>query len=109
MKLKVQEMKDKQKKKNLEGFGSVIIDEDPQDDIVNNQSLPPVDYTMNDDTSLISGLTGSLLDDTVWKIDVPIMNEDTSLLDDTVWKIDVPEVNKQLTGSKQTDKRRESM
>ena len=107
MKMKVQEMKDKQKQKNLEGFGSVIIDEDPQDIV--NQSLPPVDYTMNDDTSLISGLTGSLLDDTVWKIDVPIMNDDTSLLDDTVWKIDVPEVNKQLTGSKQTDKRRESM
>ena len=30
MKLKVQEMRDKQKQKNLEGFGSVIIDEDPQ-------------------------------------------------------------------------------
>ena len=68
MKLKVEEMKQKQKQKNLEGFGSVIIDEDPQDV---NQLDPPVDYMCQ---SLLDNVPTSDVD-TVWKIDLPITDK----------------------------------
>ena len=60
MKLKVEEMKQKQKQKNLEGFGSVIIDEDPQDV---NQLDPLLDNIPTNDV------------DTVCKIDLPITDK----------------------------------